>query len=260
MKRLLLLTFIFLSALIFSCSPKVKERKESLFSRHLQRAVTLNIIASKPPSDKTDMHLLIWLESAQSAIPDKKELIDSLVKKGSIQDILLVSVEGNGTQEYGIGDLAGSTKGEKADQMESFISNELLPFVRKKAGIRKFQSVNIAGAGVAGLSALSIAWNQANQFQTTGIMSAPIDWHSEAIGDSTYYPVLNYFQSSRKRPDLRFWFLESNGLTQQLIALLQEKKFMQTKSLTYLPNPTASTGPAFWRSQLASFLIWTQHP
>jgi enterochelin esterase-like enzyme len=260
MKRLLLLTFIFLSTLFFSCSPKVKERTETIYSRHLQRDVSLQVIASKPPSDKRNMHLLIWLEAEQTAIPGKKELIDSLVKQGSIQDILLVSVNGRAGSEYGIGDVAGNARNEKADQLESFVSNELLPFVRKKAGIRKFQSVSIAGSGTAGLSALSIGWNHANQFQATGVFGAPIDWQAEAGSDTLHYPVMAYFQSSRKRPDGRFWFLEGTGQTRALADLLQQKKFIQPQQIQYVANPAANTSLSFWRSQLAAFLIWTQRP
>lgn len=260
MKRLLLLTFIFLTGLFFSCSPKVKERTETIYSRYLQRDVSLQVIASKPPSDKRNMHLLIWLESEQTAIPDKKELIDSLVKKSSIQDILLVSVEGRASKEYGLGDLAGNAKDEKADQMESFVSNELLPFIRKKAGIRKFQSVSIAGGGTAGLSALSIGWNHASQFQATGVFGAPIDWQAEAGNDSTHLPVMDYFQSSRKRPDGRFWFLEGTGQTRSFVDLLQQKKFIQPQQILYVANPSANLTPSYWRSQLAAFLIWTQRP
>jgi hypothetical protein len=79
--------------------------------------------------------------------------------------------------------------------------NELLPFVKKKSGVRKFNSVSIAGSGLAGISALDIAWDNWQKFDRVGFLSdfsaqkKPVDFSL----------LVKKISQSRKRPRLQFW-------------------------------------------------------
>ena len=154
--------FFLMGFLLIVCACKrVKQTDDSLYSRHLQRNVKLHIIHTPPPGDRSLYNLLILNDGQDLEKLRVHETLDSLYKSGKIAPLVIIGVEaGDRMQEYGVAekpDYLG--RGKRAAFYDAFINNELYPYAKKESGVRKFQSVAIAGCSMGGLSAFDIAWN-----------------------------------------------------------------------------------------------------
>ena len=102
-----------------------------------------------------------------------KEIIDSLYKKKLIQPLVVVGINSdNRMQEYGIADNPDyKNNGTDAAKYSAFVYDELYFFIKKKTGVRKFNSITIAGCSLGGLSAFDIAWDHADRIDKVGVFS-----------------------------------------------------------------------------------------
>ena len=91
MKVIRLLICLHIVFSIFSCKSTVKEQKDKVYSRHLQRYVDLTILTTAMPDKKQEMNLLLFNDSKWLEKTRAKEIIDSLHKKNKIQPVLLVA-------------------------------------------------------------------------------------------------------------------------------------------------------------------------
>lgn len=253
------LTCFYILLFLFSltgCKSAIKEREDRIYSRHLQRHVDLTIISTRMPDDKSDMNLLLFNNAGDLQEMNAKKIIDSLYSKKLIQPVELVAIHGNYEQEYGMSDLAapGNTGG-KADKYNSFVMNELYPFIKKKSSIRKFRSIAICGNSLAGISAFDIAWQHADKIDKVGIFS----------GDFTYAAngVLEKISSSRKRPKLQYWFYAAENKdssilnnTKELVNIINKKNTGTSTSIKFVPDKTGSNHLISWRQHFPEFLIW----
>ena len=95
--------------------------------------------------------------------------------------------------------------------LDDFIINELIPFVKKRSGVRKFNAVTIAGSSLGGLSAFDIAWDHADKINKVGVFSGSFWMRDKDASDPTYSDdknriIINKIRLSRKRPKLKYWF------------------------------------------------------
>ncbi|MBX2921333.1 MAG: hypothetical protein KF746_04000 [Chitinophagaceae bacterium] len=270
-----ILKFCLLGLLFTACKKGVQEQTDELYSRHLQRHVKLTIIHTPIPGDKADVNLLVLNDGEQSANLRLTTVIDSLYKAGQIQPLAVVAIHaGNRKEEFGIADTKGNNgRGGKADHYDSFFNNELYPFAKKKAGVRKFKSVTVAGFGAGALSALDIAWNHPDKISKAGIFSGA--FNRTADGDRTqsdtacYGMMYEKVKSSRKRPVLQFWiYAGQNGTTALpnddadhilnsttcFVELLSAKKFITEGDIVY--EKGIANNAAAWQQRLPDFLKW----
>ena len=75
--------YILISAVTFlsACGPKVKETSDSIYSRHLQKHIDLDIISTPVPKDKKTFNLLLLNDGQDIAKLRAKNIVDSLYKK-----------------------------------------------------------------------------------------------------------------------------------------------------------------------------------
>ena len=255
MENILLLIFI---VLIASCHSKIKERKDEVYSRHLQKHISLTIISTSPPKNKSDFNLLLLNNGQDMAEEGIKEILDSLFRKKVINPIIIVGINAfDPGQEYGV---AGVTDGEKKGRLASkyadFIVNELLPFIKTKSGVRSFRSVSIAGSGMAGVSAIDIAWDNWQKFDKVGFIRGFSNSNSKVDFSILSEKILK----SRKRPKLLFWFDQSNDLQnpkandsttiENLFETLKKKGQEQSVTVSEMESDKHRT------ASYADFLIW----
>lgn len=248
--------------LIVSCKSRVKEQHDSLYSRHLQRKVDLKIISTALPKDKSEMNLCILLTGTEKDSWESERILDSLHKTGSIAPLLIVEVEGKASEEFGMSELQEKgLPGDKALPFHKFVVNELYPFIKKKATVRKFRSIAVAGAGKAGISALDLAWLEDEKFSKVAVFSGALDnWKRDQQDSSA---ILQYFAGSRKRPRLAFWFYAGSqadtstaALTDRLVAGLLTKSFISKGDIRQVKEPSGGNKIQDWNRQLPSFLVW----
>ena len=274
-------TIIVLLLLIsgLSCKNKIKQQDDELYSRHLQRQVKLTIISTPMPDDKTEMNLLILNDGQDMGKFRIKEIIDSLYKKKLIKPLLIVGVHaGDRMKEYGVADYPDFLKrGDKAGYYDDFINNELYPYAKKNATVRKFKSVAIAGCSQGGLSAFDIAWNRADKIDKVGVFSGSFWWRDKDDKAADYSDdknriMLSKIKSSRKKPALKYWFYtggkEETGDrdkdsiidvmddTRDLVELIKSKNICLPDDIKLVEDANGKHDYESWGKQLPAFLIW----
>jgi enterochelin esterase-like enzyme len=266
-----------LTAFGMGCKKKIKVQEDEVYSRHLQRQVKLSIISTPIPDDKSTLNVLFLNDGQDLEKLNVKEITDSLYKKGLIQPLIIVGIiAGNRDKEYGVSenpDYKG--RGDKADKYAAFIDDELYPFTKKKAGVRKFKTVVLAGWALGGLSAFDISWNNGDKIDKVGVFSGSFLFTDKSLDDSAYSDadnriLLNKIKSSRKKPKLEYWFYgdaaAENGIrykdsvainhTKDLIALLKTKNLPTASEISYSESEGNENNYTGWRHQLPSFLVW----
>jgi enterochelin esterase-like enzyme len=249
MKPYKFLFLFILTIFIFSCKSSVKQKEDSVYSRHMQRKVPITIISTKMPDKKEDMNLLLFSNSSLLEEVRAKKIIDSLVKNKLIQPLMLVAFEGY-ESDYGIEE-ANVPAAKQYKKFNEFVVDELLPYIKKHAVIRKFNSVAMCGFQSAAISAFDIAWNNDEKIQKVGMFSTNFSMEAD---DATY----QLLQTSRKRPKLSF-FVTANGLDSSAIkfkAILDAKASISNCTLMQ-PNLSEAQmkGKPTMRN-FAEFLVW----
>lgn len=278
-KHLTLLLLLLMQLAFSNCKSKIKQQDDELYSRHLQRHVKLTIINSPMPDDKSQMNLLLLNDGQDINKFRVKEIIDSLYSKKLIQPVLVVGIHaGDRMREYGVADQPDyQNRGDKAANYDAFIDDELYPFAKKKAGVRKFNSVVIAGCSLGGLSAFDVAWNHPDKIDKVGIFSGSFWWRDKDdkavdYSDENNRIMLTKIRSSKKKPHLQYWFYvggkEENGDrdkdgiidavddTKDLVALIKSKNICAPDDIVYTEEPNAKHDWPYWSAQLPTFLVW----
>jgi enterochelin esterase-like enzyme len=263
----------------FGCKNKIKQQDDEIYSRHLQRQVKLTIISTPMPDDKTELNLLILNDGQDMGQLRVKEIVDSLYKKKLIKPLLVVAVHaGDRAKEYGVADNPDYLKrGDKAGFYDDFINNELYPFAKKNATVRKFKTVAIAGCSMGGLSAFDIAWNRADKIDKVGVFSGSFWWRDKDDKAADYSDdknriMLNKIRSSRKKPGLKYWFYAGNKEeegdrdkdgtidvvddTKDLIELIKSKNVCLPDDIRFVNADDGKHDYGAWSKQLPAFLIW----
>lgn len=257
------------------CKKGVQEQQDELYSRHLQRQVKLTIISTPIPDDKSELNLLVLNDGQEADDIRVTAIVDSMYRTKQIGPLVIAGIQpGDRKKEFGIADKkTGNQTGEKADHYDSFFNNELYPFAKKKAGVRKFKSVTIAGFGAGGLSALDIAWNHPDKISKAGVFSGAFNRKDDTqlkTADSICTGMMyEKVRSSRKRPDLQFWiYAGQNGKTtlanddsdniqscsSAFVELLSGKKFVTNGDIVYRSGATNDIQA--WQKEFPDFLKW----
>ena len=264
-------------ALILCCLPAckkgVKQQEDELYSRHLQRKVKLTVISTPMPDNNTDINLLVCNDGQLFDQLNIKFIADSLYRMKRLSSVVIVGVHaGNRLEEYGIAERSGKAlAGGKADHYDSFFNNELYPYAKKNAGVRKFKSVAIAGFGAGGLSALDIAWNHPDKISKVGVFSGTFSRKEKNVSDTSAKGMMfEKLKSSRKRPRLQYWFYagasgntdiakddaqDISASTSQLVELLESKSFTTGSDIVYRKGLTNDSRS--WIAALPEFLEYS---
>ncbi len=265
--------------MIFACNKKIKQQEDKIYSRHLQAHIKLTIFSTPLPDEKSDLNLLLLNDGQDAEKMNVKKIVDSLYKEKLIEPLIIVAIHANNRlQEYGVSGLPDfKNNGSRADKYAAFIDNELYTFIKKKAGVRKFKRVAIAGCSQGGLSAFDIAWDHADKIDKVGVFSGSFWWRDKDITAKKYSDVnnrimLSKIRSSRKRPKLQYWFYagaaeenadrDKDGLidvaddTKDLIEIIKSKNVCPPSDIVYRESAKGKHEYAYWQKVFPDFLIW----
>ena len=273
-----LFALAFLAASI-GCKSKIKEAQDSVYSRHLQRHVKLTIINTPVPEEKNNFNLLLLNDGQDIEKLRVKEIIDSLYKKKLIQPLVVVAIHTNDRiKELGIADYPDyKNNGVDAAKYSAFVDDELYPFIKKKTGVRKFNSITIAGCSLGALSAFDIAWDHADRIDKVGVFSGSF-WYRDKDAAAADYSdekdrmMMNKLRTSRRQPHLKYWFYagddeeksdrDKDGIidvvddTKDLITVLNSKKTITPDDITFTEIKEGKHDYDSWSHVFPSFLIW----
>ncbi len=275
----LVFTILLICIVASGCKSKIKQQEDEVYSRHLQEHIKLTIISTPMPDDKSSLHLLILNDGQDAEKFGMKEIVDSLFGKKLIEPLVIVAIHANDrVHEYGVSGIPDyKNNGSRADKYASFIDNELYPFIKKKAGVRKFKTVSIVGCSLGGLSAFDIAWDNADKIDNVGVFSGSFWWRDKDIAAPDYSDagnriMLNKIRSSRKKPKLKYWFYaggseeksdrDKDGMidvvddTKDLIEIIHSKNVCPPSDIVYVTSSEGKHEYASWRKALPEFLLW----
>jgi S-formylglutathione hydrolase FrmB len=181
-------------------------------------------------------------------------------------------------KELGIADYPDfKNNGSDATKYSAFVDNELYAFIKKKTGVRKFNSITIAGCSLGGLAAFDIAWDHADRIDKVGVFSGSFWYRDKDISDADYSDdkdrsMINKIRSSRKRPHLKYWFYagdeeekgdrDKDGVidavddTKDLIALLNSKNVASHDDIIFIEKKDGKHDYSSWSNVFPEFLIW----
>ena len=265
-------------AFCFGCGSKIKENEDKVYSRHLQKQMELVIVSTPASSDKSDFNLLILNDGQDMKKLRVKETIDSLWKEKEIKPLLVVGVKAANRDEiYGVTEMPGYLgEGKSAEKYENFIKNELLAYIKKMSGVRKFNSVIFGGNTLGGLSAFDIAWDNWQKIDKVGIFSGSFGVSDVNINDPSYVAdknrvIFSKLKSSRRKPKLKYWFYAGNNdaakgkthanpdgkeNTNDLIELIKQKKVCPPGDITYSEFAGGKNNYDSWSKAFPVFLLW----
>ncbi len=267
--------FIFLAA----CGHKIKETKDSVYSRHRQKHIELTIISTPVPKEKNSFNLLLLNDGQDVEKLRVKEIVDSLYKKKLIQPLVVVAISAfDRMQEYGVSGYPDyQNNGASAEKYSAFIYDELYPFIKKMTGIRKFNSITLAGCSLGGISAFDVAWDHADKIDKIGAFSGSFWLRVKDASDASYSDdkdriIINKIRSSRKRPHLKYWFYaggdeetadrDKDGIidviddTKDLIELIKTKNVCPPEDINYTEVKEGKHDYESWSNVFPQFLIW----
>ena len=271
--------FSFFIIASIGCKSKIKEKQDSVYSRHLQKHVKLTIINTPVPDDKNDFNLLLLSDGQDIDKLHVKEIIDSLFNKKLIAPLIVVGIHtADRMKELGIADNPDyKNNGIDAAKYSAFVYDELYFFIKKKTGVRKFNSITIAGCSLGGLSAFDIAWDHADRIDKVGVFSGSF-WYRDKDAASPDYSddkdrlMMNKILSSRKQPHLKYWFYagdeeekgdrDKDGIidvvddTKDLIAALKSKKNISADDINFTEIKEGKHDYTYWSHVFPEFLIW----
>ena len=273
--------FLISLVILCSCHSKIKERKDQVYSRHLQKHVSLTVISTPVPDNKGDFNLLLLNDGQDISKMRVREIVDSLYTRNLIRPLIVVGIDAfDRIQEYGVSGMPDyQGNGASAEKYAGFVTGELLPFVKKRAGVRKFQSITIAGCSLGGLSAFDIAWDNADKIDKVGVFSGSFWLRDKDSRDSSYSDqkdrlIINKIRASRKRPHLQYWFYaggneekadrDKDGIidaiddTKDLMDLIKTKNVADPGSITYVEEKEGSHDYASWSYVFPRFLTWAE--
>lgn len=279
MYKNLIIWMIGSACILSGCKSTIKLQEDKIYSRHLQRHVSLTIISTPVPTNRSEINLLLLNDGQNLEQLLVKKIVDSLYNIKQLKPLIIVGVHaGDRDKEYGVTgypDFEG--RGDKADKYAAFIINELYPFAKKNAGVRKFSSVVISGCSLGGLSALDIAWDHADKIDKVGIFSGALWWRNKNSNDSAYSDkknriIINKIRSSKKKPHLSYWFYtggreetgdrDKDGIidvtddTRDVVELIKSKNVVTREKIINIEDRVGIHDYSSWSQQFPFFIIW----
>ena len=256
----------------------VTENNIILNSELLQREVTCTILMPEDNSLAGPLNLLLLNDGQEADNLKLKETLEELYSHNRLKPVVVVAIHANEDrlQEYGVAANPDFKKrGAKADIYTAFIKTELMPYINTLIGACGFETTAFAGFSLGGLSALDIAWNNAQMFDKTGVFSGSLWWRSKDLGrgytdaDRIMHKVI---RETRGKPELKFWLQtgtedetsdrNKNGIidsvddTTDLIKELEGKGYKRPADIQYVEMVGGRHNAETWAKAMPKFLLW----
>jgi enterochelin esterase family protein len=256
----------------------IAEKNIIIRSELLKRDVTCTLLIPEETDLTEPLDLLLLNDGQETNSLELKEILEELLSSNRIKPLLVVAIHTNEERlhEYGTaGKPDFKKRGAKAGLYTEFIKTELLPAVHKLTGIESFETTVFTGFSLGGLSALDIAWNNADIFDKVGVFSGSFWWRSKDLNkgytdnDRIMHGII---KNTKEKPYLKIWLQtvtkdetadrNKNGIidsiddTVDLIKELENKGFKRPDDIAYFEMFGGSHDMATWAKAMPKFLVW----
>ena len=241
----------------------------------LNRDVTVTLLM---PVDVIPVSLLLLNDGQETEALQLKSTLIYQYERYGIDPLLVVAIHAGEEriQEYGVASEPDfKQRGAKAGIYSRFITEELLPAVYKNTGLQNFKTTAYAGFSLGGLSALDIAWHNADVFNKVGAFSGSFWLRSKDVADGytdNDRIAHRMLSSTAGKPDLKFWLQtgtndeaadrNKNGIidsiddTIDLIKVLEAKGYTRPNDIQYLEMVGGEHNAETWGKAMPKFLCW----
>jgi enterochelin esterase-like enzyme len=256
------------------------EKISGNFSKLLNREVGVNLLLpSNYTSTKEKFQLLILNDGQDIEKLGLKEILENLVQKNQIENIIVAGViAGDRLEEYGVAAKKDYLKrGSKAKAYTKYLVSELIPELIHKYPIDKTRKFALAGYSMGALSAMDIAWNNPKLFNRVGSFSGAFWWRkrdskSRLYSDARDRIIQQEIKNGKKKEDIKFWFQtgtedeasdrNKNGVidsiddTLDLIVELTKKGYRPFHDIQYVEVKGGKHNLDTWAEAMPEFLKW----
>jgi esterase/lipase superfamily enzyme len=255
--------------------------KHVVVSSLLQRDVLVDFYFPPKIVNPNNLSLLLINDGQDLVTMKFEEILDELYEAKSIGNLFCVGIHCSKDRknEYGTAKyLDYKGRGAKAALYQEFISEELLPFIRKQLFIYSFKEKCFAGFSLGGLSALDIVWNNPREFSKVGVFSGSLWWRDKDQDDADFDEHVNRImhrqvaEDKNKYPWLKFFFevgtldevadRNNNGVidsiddTAGFIDVLVNKGYNRQTDIEFLELPEGRHDVPTWALAFPAFLEW----
>jgi len=256
----------------------VIEDKLTINSALLQREIICDVLMPEDIDAAQPLNLLLLNDGQEIEALQVKQTLQALYDNNSIYPTIIIAIHAGEQrlQEYGVAYRPDfKNRGAKAELYNQFIITELLPAIKSLLPEQEFKTTAIAGFSLGGLSALDIAWNNAQLFNKVGVFSGSLWWRSKEIGkgytdaDRIAHAMI---RENDAKPGLKFWLQtgtndetadrNQNGIidsiddTIDLIKELEAKGYERPVDITYVEVVGGSHDAPTWAKAMPKFLCW----
>lgn len=238
-----------------------------LQSELLNRSVRIDFYHSEQKVESGDFTLML-VNDGQDLVTMNFENI--FASHNTQSNLLIAGIHSSPdrSQEYGMS--AGPNidgNGARAALYESFVVDELLPFIRSRFHHLHFSKIAFAGFSLGGLSAFDIAWNNPGIFSKAVVFSGSFWWRSVDKQEKNYDPWLHRMMhrqvaESGRREGMKFFFscgdhdegedrnrngvIDSIDDTIDLMRLLIRKDYLEGRDFFYVQVPNGTHDLKSW--------------
>src|ERR1700761_2301115 len=234
----------------------IAETEISIDSEYLKRDVAITLMMPEGYNAGDPLNLLLLNDGQEAENLKLHDTLEVLYDAGLLKPVAVVAIHADKErlQEYGVaGKPDYKLRGSKAAAYTQFISEELLPAIKKETGIEDFETTTFAGFSLGGLSAMDIAWNNPSLFDKVGVFSGSFWWRSKELAkgytesDRIMHSII---RNTAAKPNLKFWLQTGtkdetadrnmNGIidsiddTVDLIKELETKGYTRPADIQYL--------------------------
>ena len=246
----------------------------------LKREVILDFYMPVSVADPSEMSLLLVNDGQDLRTMKFEDILDQLYEAGEIAPLFVVAIHcgPDRREEYATAavlDFKG--RGKKSPAYNSFIFEELLPFLRKTIVVPSFKEKSFAGFSMGGLSALDIVWNHQAEFTKVGVFSGSLWWRDKSqdakdfdedtdrimhrqIREGEYAPWLNFFFEVGTQDETadrnNNGIIDSIDDTVSLIDELIKKGYDGITDIKYLELNDGRHDVPTWAKAFPEFLKW----
>ncbi|MEP6673631.1 MAG: alpha/beta hydrolase-fold protein [Ferruginibacter sp.] len=246
----------------------------------LEREVILDFYMPVNVPDPAAMSLLLINDGQDLRTMKFEEILEQLYEANEITPLFCVAIHcgPDRREEYATAAMLDyKGRGAKSPQYNSFIFEELLPFLRRTIVVPSFKEKSFAGFSMGGLSAMDIVWNHPAEFTKVGVFSGSLWWRDKSQTDKDFNEATDRIMHRQVRegtymPWLRFFFevgtldetadRNNNGIidsiddTVSLIDELVEKGYDRNADIKYLQLSDGKHDVPTWAKAFPEFLKW----
>jgi enterochelin esterase-like enzyme len=249
-------------------------------SLRLEREVQVDLFLPRHVKSLAETSLLLINDGHNMEEMGLGSILQRLHTGGSIAPLSCIAIHTgiHRKMEYGVSSQADYLgRGARAFDYSSFITAELLPFLKNEYGTEQFRERAFAGFSLGALMALDIVWNRPDLFSKAGLFSGSFWWRSVDQSEPHYDDDLHRIihQEIRKgtfNPGLKFFFQcglldetmdrNNNGIidsiddTLDLVGELVQKGYDRDNDICYYEMEDGRHDIDTWARAMPVFLKW----